>query len=370
MKAELENQGEPEEELVVLVDKYLDQRLDENEVALLERRLRDDHAAMRYCAERMRIHAGLHALSTSFRIKIHEGRDLLIEHEDGVATVTARHTKEISMSPGGGSVASDPQLLSVMESASVQRRWWLIALLLTILAVGIYWLLKQDQSSTVVTPVEQEISLRTLENASFEADDLDDGLRSPGVSGWLLKGDVATAALLNPTSKPKRNPHGGVHWLKAYPEMDGSKLLRLARSDDRKCGWAKQKLYVHTSEGNRAARMSDLDGRTIRVTILIGRPHQDSGKWTRPVNLEVGIQEDGQTCRFAAIHRIDTGSSGWPAADENLKLKLDAMRKVTFDLKVKAKEMRGDVYFILEVDESTAFGAEVYIDDVKLELLP
>jgi hypothetical protein len=43
--------------------------------------------------------------------------------------------------------------------------------------------------------------------------------------------------------------------------------------------------------------------------------------------------------------------------------------EVTFDLKVKAGEMRGDAFFIIGIDRKSPPGGQIYVDEISLKLL-
>jgi hypothetical protein len=47
----------------------------------------------------------------------------------------------------------------------------------------------------------------------------------------------------------------------------------------------------------------------------------------------------------------------------------DRTVRITFDLKVKVGEMRGDAFFVLGVARDSPPGGEIYVDEVSLKLL-
>ena len=108
-------------ELIELVDRYLDQRLDETDGKRLEAMLRDDPLAMRYCAERIRLHTELHSLARPLRIEIHEDRNLVIEQAGGVSTVTAHHSNRVSVAPSTGRAGLSKG--RVLDGGLSPRRW-------------------------------------------------------------------------------------------------------------------------------------------------------------------------------------------------------------------------------------------------------
>ena len=45
------------------------------------------------------------------------------------------------------------------------------------------------------------------------------------------------------------------------------------------------------------------------------------------------------------------------------------MVKITFDLKVKVGEMRGDAFFVMGLPGNSPPGGEIYVDEISLKLL-
>jgi len=86
-------------ELIALVDRFLDQRLDEAAGKRLEALLRDDPLARRYCAGRIRLHAELHSLAHPLRIEIHENRHLLNDQAGAIYTMTRPHSNLVRVTP-------------------------------------------------------------------------------------------------------------------------------------------------------------------------------------------------------------------------------------------------------------------------------
>jgi hypothetical protein len=106
------------------------------------------------------------------------------------------------------------------------------------------------------------------------------------------------------------------------------------------------------------------------VELTVIRPNPDATAFAaNDVFLYFGIQEELSPGRKAAIHRINTGSGGWAEAHQNLGLKNDQFVKVTVDLKVPAKEMRGDAFFVIGIDRQSPPGGQIYVDEISLKLL-
>jgi hypothetical protein len=147
-------------------------------------------------------------------------------------------------------------------------------------------------------------------------------------------------------------------------------LLSLTIDRSGEAGWVRQRLYIETPMGAQRLQLSDIDGRTIRVNLTLVRPAVAGTAFAQnDVFLLAGIQEELRPGRKAAIYRINTGAAGWTQADRNLSLANDQMVKITFDLKVKAGEMRGDAFFVVGIARDSPPGGEIYVDDVSLELL-
>ena len=47
----------------------------------------------------------------------------------------------------------------------------------------------------------------------------------------------------------------------------------------------------------------------------------------------------------------------------------DQFAKVSLDLKVPAKEMRGDAFFVIGIDCNSPPGGQIYVDEILLQLL-
>ena len=117
-------------------------------------------------------------------------------------------------------------------------------------------------------------------------------------------------------------------------------------------------------------QLPDLDGRTVRVELTVLRPNPEATAYAaNDVFLYVGIQEELSPGRKAAIHRINSGSKGWPQANQDLGLQNDQFVKITVDLKVKAKEMRGDAFFVIGIERKSPPGGQIYVDGISVKLL-
>lgn len=343
-------------ELIELVDRYLDQRLDEADGKRLEAMLRDDPGARRYCAGRIRLHAELHSLARPLRIEIHEGRDLVIEQVGGVSTVTSHQSNRVSVAPAMGRI----------EAASSKRdvRWWLVVPALAALILGAWWVhLARLEAARQQAPMQSIIG---LENASFEAEALKDGEIRNSVAGWETSANNRQTAVVN----PGESLSGALHLPKSEATLNSPQVLSLAIDRLGEAGWVRQRLYGKTAIGAKRLQLSDIDGRTIRVDLTLIRPAAEATAFAaNDVFLYMGIQEELKPGRKAAIHRINTGSKDWPQAHQNLGLKNDQMVKATCDLKVEAKEMRGDAFFVIGIARNSPPGGQIYIDEISLRLL-
>lgn len=352
----------PNAELADLVDRFLDQRLDEAGGARLEGLLQESMDAKIYFADRLRLHSDLRTLTHPMRIEIHEDRNLVIEQTGGLSAVTASRMGRVSVSPmPAGPVAkwtSDWRLLAMVGMVSV--------LLLALSIWGVVTI--RTLEALRAAPIQ---SILPLEDASFEAFKLDDGADRRTAVGWKMNRNGRQASVLNPATDPDNNRYGGSHLPTVESQIDGSNVLSLGKPDTGSdCGWANQRLYGGTEKGTKPLYLTELDGRTLRVTLTLARPAVDSGTWAaHPVHLNVGIKDEGDPGRVAAIYRINTGADAWEAADRTLGMKNDSLRKISFDLQVTTYEMRGEAMFFLEVDSSTFGGAEIYVDQIHLELV-
>ncbi len=340
-------------ELIELVDRYLDQRLDEADGKRLEAILRDDARARNYCAGRIRLHAELHSLARPLRIEIHEDRNLVIEQTGGVSTVTAHRSNRVSVEPSGS-----------RDRVSRRAAWWLVVPVLGALFLLGWWIhLERSEAARQLAPI---LSIATLENASFEAEVLKDGEIRNSVVGWETSTSKRHAAVVNPGTALS----GALHLPKSEAKLSSPQVLSLAIDRAGEAGWVRQRLYGNTAMGPKRLQLSDIQGRTIRVGLTLIRPTVEATAFSaNDVFLFLGIQEELKPGRKAAIHRINTGTKGWHQADQNLGLRNDQFVKVTFDLKVEVGEMRGDAFLVLGIARNSPAGGEIYADEISLELL-
>ncbi len=343
-------------ELIELVDRFLDQRLDEADGKRLEAMLRDNPTARRYCAGRIRLHAELHSLARPLRIEIHEDRDLVIEQAGGVSTVTAHHSNRVSVAPSVGCIEASANKRSV--------RWWLVVPALAALIPIAWWIhLTRLDMALRQAPIQ---SITAMENCSFESVVLKDGEVRHSVAGWETGTNDRLAAVVNPGMALS----GALHLPKSEARLGSNQVLSLAIDRDGEAGWVRQRLYGNTAIGAKRLQLSDLDGRTIRVGMTLIRPVAEASAYAaNDVFLYAGIQEELKPGRKAGIYRINTGSKGWSQANQNFGLEHDQMVKVTFDLKVKAGEMRSDAFFVVGIDRTSPPGGQIYVDDISLQLL-
>jgi hypothetical protein len=351
------SEQEPESgELIELVDRYLDQRLDEADGKRLEAMLRDDPRARRYCAGRIRLHTELHSLAHPLRIEIHEDRDLVIEQVGGVSTVTAHHSNRVSVAPsiGHGQASGTPRGV----------RWWLVVAALAVLIPVAWWVhLARLEAARQQAPMQSIIG---MENASFEAEALKEGEIRNSVAGWETSTSKRHSAVVN----PGMGLSGALHLPKSEATLSSPQVLSLVVDRLGEAGWVRQPLYGSTAIGTKRLQLSDIEGRTIRVGLTMIRPAVEATAYAaNDVFLYMGIQEELRPGRKAAIHRINTGAKGWPQADQNLSLKNDQVVKVTFDLKVEVGEMRGDAFFVIGIARNSPPGGEIYVDEISLQLL-
>jgi hypothetical protein len=343
-------------ELIELVDRYLDQRLNEADGKRLEALLRDNPEARRYCAGRVRLHAELHSLARPLRIEIHEDRNLVIEQAGGVSTVTARQSNRVSVAPSLGRIDASKE--------SRSRRWWLVASALAILALtgwGIH--LKRSDAARQQSPT---LSIVDLENNSFEAESLKDGEVRNTVVGWETYRDKKLTAVVN----PGKALSGAYHLPDSEAKLGSPQVLSLSIDRAGNASWVRQRLYGNTAIGPKRLQLSDLDGRTIRVGLTVIRPKAEATAYAaNDVFLYLGIQEELSPGRKAGIYRINTGTEGWRQADRNLGLENDQLVEFTFDLDVKVGEMRGDAFFVIGIDRNSPRGGQIYVDEISLQLL-
>jgi hypothetical protein len=344
-------------ELVELVDRFLDQRLDENQGKRLEAMLRDDPAAMRYCAGRIRLHAELHSVSRPLRIEIHEDRDLVIEQAGGVSTVTARQSNRVSVAPSGGRDGLAGGNRSVIL-------WWLIAPVMAALVLAVWWIVETRAGSGLRNAAGPSIA--ALENFSFETEKLKEGEIRNTVVGWETCSNKRLTAVVNPGT----GLSGADHLPESESKLASPQVLSLSISREGEASWVRQRLYDSSAPGAKRLQLPDLYGRTVRVELTVIRPNPDATAYAaNDVFLYLGIQEELSPGRKAASHRINTGSEGWPQAHQNLGLKNDQFAKVAVDLKIPAKEMRGDAFFVIGIDRKSPPGGQIYVDEISLKLL-
>jgi hypothetical protein len=344
-------------ELTELVDRYLDQRLDEAAGKRLETLLRDDPGAKRYCAERIRLHSELHSLARPLRIEIHEDRNLVIEQAGGVSTVTAHHSNRVSVAPSQGRIGA--------PAASRPSGWWLVALALAALIPSAWWVHQTRQDA--VRQQLPALSIAELENSSFEAETLKDGEIRNSVVGWETSTSKRQAAVAN----PGKSRSGGLHLPQSEAQLSSPQVLSLTIDRLAEAGWVRQRIYAETADGAKRLQLADIDGRTIQVDLTLIRPAVEGTAYAEnDVFLFAGIQEELRPGRKAAIYRINTGTKGWAQADRHLAMANDQRVKVTFELKAKVGEMRGDAFFVLGIARDSPPGGEIYIDEISLKLLP
>lgn len=344
-------------ELIELVDRFLDQRLDENEGKRLEAILRDDPKARRYCAGRIRLHAELHSVSRPLRIEIHEDRDLVIEQSGGVSTVTAHQSNRVSVAPSGGHTGSSSGKRSAFG-------WWLVAPVVAALIPAAWWMVEKGAGSRLQSPAV--LSIAVLENLSFESEKLREGEVRNTVVGWETSSNKRLTAVVN----PGMGLSGACHLPESEAKLASPQVLSLSISREGEASWVRQRLYDSSAPGAKRLQLPELDGRTIRVEFTVIRPNPEATAYAaNDVFLLVGIQEELSPGRKAAIHRINTGSEGWSQANQNLGLKNDQFVQVSVDLKVKARDMRGDAFFVIGIDRKSPPGGQIYVDEISLKLL-
>ncbi len=343
-------------ELIELVDRYLDQRLAEADGKRLEALLRDDPAARRYCAGRIRLHAELDSLARPLRIEIHEDRNLVIEQTGGVSTVTAHHSNRVSVAPSMGRGEA--------SAKNRRARWWLVGPALAAVLLAAWWIhLTRSEAARQLAPA---LSLAALENASFEAEALGEGEIRNSVVGWETSTNKRQTSVVN----PGRGLSGGLHLPELEAKLSSQQVLSLTIDRSAEAGWVRQRLYAETAIGAKRLQLADIDGRTLQVEMTLIRPAVEGTAFAQnDVFLFAGIQEELRPGRKAAIYRINTGAKGWPQADRHLALANDQRVKVSFDLKVKVGEMRGDAFFVLGVARDSPPGGEIYLDEISLKLL-
>lgn len=343
-------------ELIELVDRYLDQRLDETDGKRLEVILRDDPGARRYCAERIRLHTELHSLARPLRIEIHEDRNLVIEQTGGVSTVTAHQSNRVSVAPSMGRIGTPATHRGI--------GWWFAALVLLALIPTAWWIyLDRQDKARQQSPA---LSIAALENASFEAEILKDAEIRNSVVGWETSTSKRQAAVAN----PGKSRSGGLHLPVSEAKLSSPQVLSLTIDRLAEAGWVRQRLYAGTAMGAKRLQLADIDGRTIQVDMTLIRPAVEGTAYAQnDVFLFAGIQEELRPGRKAAIYRINTGAKGWSQADRNLALANDQMVKITFDLNVKVGEMRGDAFFVVGIARDSPPGGEIYLDEISLKLL-
>lgn len=343
-------------ELVELVERYLDQRLDEAQGKRLEAILRDDPGARQYCAGRIRLHTELHSLARPLRIEIHEDRNLVIEQAGGVSTVTAHQSNRVSVAPSGPTGT----LLG-----SRRTQWWIWASAMAMVAAGAWWITRQPGTDGDNRKVPG-MSIAVLENASFEGEELKEGEIRNTVVGWETSPPKRLTAVVNPGI----GRSGARHLPETEAQLGSRQVLNLSIDRDGEAGWVRQRLYDKSEPRSKRLQLVDLDGRTIRVNFTVIRPNPEASAYAaNDVFLYVGIQEELSPGRKAAIHRINSGTQGWSQANQNLGLKNDQFVKVTADLKVAAKEMRGDAFFVIGIDRKSPPGGQIYVDEISLQLL-
>jgi hypothetical protein len=343
-------------ELIELVDRYLDQRLDEADGKRLEAMLRDDPGARRYCAGRIRLHAELHSLARPLRIEIHEDRNLVIEQAGGVSTVTAHQSNRVSVAPSMGRIEGSATARSV--------RWWWAAPAVAALILVAWWI--HQKRPGAMPPQSTALLITALENPSFEAERLKEGEIRNTVVGWETSPGKRLTAVVN----PGRALSGAFHLPESEAKLGSPQVLSLSIDRDGEPGWVRQRLYDNSAPGARRLQLSDLDGRTIRVELTVIRPNPEATAYAaKDVFLFVGIQEELNPRRKAGMYRINTGAKGWSQADQSLDLKNDQLVQVTFDLKVEAGEMRGDAFFVMGVARNSPPGGQIYVDEISLQLL-
>jgi hypothetical protein len=343
-------------ELVELVDRYLDQRLDATQGKRLEDLLRDDQRARRYCAERIRLHTELHSLARPLRIEIHEDRNLVIEQAGGVSTVTARRSNRVSVAPATG---HDRNPAGIRRA----RWWWALPVVAALASVALWVHLAGTGAAGQAVPA---LSITALENASFESEKLKDGEIRNTVVGWETNPGSKQTAVVN----PGKGLSGALHLPETESRLVSPQLLSIAIDRAGVAGWVRQRLYGRSGSGGKRLQLTDLDGRTIRVEMTVIRPTPEATAYAaNDVFLQVGIQEELKPGRKAAIYRINTGADGWQRADRNLDLMNDRMVTLTFDLKVRAGEMRGDAFFMIGIDRNSPPGGQIYVDEISLRLL-
>jgi len=209
-------------------------------------------------------------------------------------------------------------------------------------------------------------AIAALENASFETEKLKEGEIRNTVVGWETSPGKRLTAVVN----PGMGLSGAYHLPDSESKLGSPQVLSLSIDRNGETSWVRQRLYDNSAPGARRLQLSDLDGRTVRAELTVIRPNPEATAFAaNDVFLYMGIQEELSPGRKAAIHRVNTGSQGWHQADQNLGLQNDQLMKVTFDLKVKAGEMRGDAFFVIGIARESPPGGQIYVDEISLQLL-
>ena len=245
-------------ELIELVERYLDQRLDETQGKRLEAILRDDPRARQYCAGRIRLHAELHSLARPLRIEIHEDRNLVIEQAGGVSTVTAHQSNRVRVEP---SMARNDG-----SGKARNLRWGIFAIGMAALVLIGWWVYRTSSESK--RPQIPTLAIAALENASFEAESLKDGEIRNTVVGWETSPNKRQTAVIN----PGMGLSGAFHLPNSEAKLESPQVLSLTIGRDGETSWVRQRLYDNSVPAQRL-QLPNLDGRTVRVELTVLRPN-------------------------------------------------------------------------------------------------
>lgn len=154
----------PDDEIVLLIDTYLDGSLSPEQKAALEKRLETEPEVQSYFVEKLHFHAELLESQQPIRVEMSQRRDIIFEVDGGIPKVTK---KEVQVARVG-----NPRTEKFVDlvTAQAQPRWikWVV--------LGIFLVALGLIANVVIGPGPAPVPPKVLEirNPSFEANDLSD----------------------------------------------------------------------------------------------------------------------------------------------------------------------------------------------------
>lgn len=151
-------------QVVELVDQYIDGTLSDDDKVSLEKRLEEDEVQT-YFVERLHFHAEMLESQQPIRVEMSQRRDIIFEVNGGIPKVTKRETKEARV--------GNPRTEKYVDlvRASGNTKWAMVAVCVSV-SFLVLTLLMMKYGGQAKSPVHSSSPVLVIRNASFEDNDL------------------------------------------------------------------------------------------------------------------------------------------------------------------------------------------------------